>query len=71
MFIKKSKYTGEPKYKCDMCRKTLDYRPTRVSVNTYNTKKQVYSVDFNIDLCYNCYNIFNKWVKKGWRYHDK
>ena len=71
MFLKKTKYTPTPKYKCDMCGKVLEYRPKRVGVNSYNTKKQLYVLDFNLDLCDNCYTIFNKWLKKGWRYRER
>lgn len=69
MFIKKTKYSGTPKYRCDMCGKIVDYRPTRVTSNSY--RNQAYRLDFNCDMCYDCYNKFNMWVKKGWRYREK
>jgi len=52
-------------YKCCICHKVLDYKPIRLVKQKYGigNYKQYYPVE-NYDLCYNCYKIFAKWIKK-------
>lgn len=50
---------------CYMCKKKLDYKPTRIVKQEYGVKgyNQYAPVD-KYDLCDRCFGILDKWLKK-------
>ena len=59
-------------YKCIICHKELDYKPTRLVKQVYGAGRfnQFYPVEF-YDFCEECFKRFSGWIKKNRREDER
>lgn len=54
-------------YKCQICKKTLDYKPVRLVKQLYGIHPRYssqYYQDTYYNFCYDCYKKFDNWVNR-------
>lgn len=57
----------QTKFNCMKCGKVIDYHPIRLTKKFHDEKETygAYHTDRNIDLCDECFAIFERWIEGG------
>lgn len=54
-------------YKCQICKKTLDYKPVRLVKQLHGIHPRYpsqYYQDTYYNFCYDCYKKFDNWINR-------